>query len=58
MKIIIGKRHDFVHGNGRMLNDNLREIYREMVLRDMKVVGEFANEVYQRISGAMNEGAD
>lgn len=56
MKGIIEKRHDFVHRNGRMLNDNLRDINREMVLRDMKVVDEFANEVYQRISGAMNEG--
>lgn len=56
MKGIIEKRHDFVHRNGRMLNDNLREINREMVLKDMSIVEEFANEVYQRISGAMNEG--
>ena len=58
MKLVVEKRHDFVHRNGRMMNDDYREINREMVLRDMKVVGEFANEVYQRISGAMNEGAD
>lgn len=58
MKIIIGKRHDFVHRNGRMLNDNLREINREMVLNDITVVEEFASEVYQRISGAMNEEAN
>lgn len=58
MKGIIEKRHDFVHRNGRMLNDNLREINREMVLKDMEIVEEFANEVYQRISGAMNEEAN
>lgn len=58
MKLVVEKRHDFVHRNGRMMNDDYREINREMVLRDMKVVGEFANEVYQRISGAMNEGAE
>lgn len=58
MKGVIEKRHDFVHRNGRMLNDNLREINREMVLKDMAIVGEFANEVYQRISGAMNEEAN
>lgn len=38
-----------------MLNDNLREINREIVLNDITVVEEFASEVYQRISGAMNE---
>ena len=39
MKVVVEKRHDFVHGNGRMLNDNLREINRGMVLKDMEVVG-------------------
>lgn len=52
---VIQKRHDYVHRNGKTLNDSEVDISKKMVLEDMVALGEFANEVYGYISYAINE---
>lgn len=52
---VIEKRHDFVHRNGKNLNDEPVPLTIEVLIEYMDIIHRFASQVYGRIHEAMAE---
>ncbi|RMV27204.1 hypothetical protein ALP12_200027 [Pseudomonas savastanoi pv. phaseolicola] len=53
--VVIEKRHDFVHRNGRTIKDEPVVITQETLVRDLQIISGFAVEVYRGIYEVMDE---